>query len=61
MARASAQFLAYVKEKSDERINSNIDRKDFFGFLLNAKESDEFKGYSYQELIAEARSLMIGG
>ncbi|KAH8807633.1 gamma-glutamyltranspeptidase-domain-containing protein [Xylogone sp. PMI_703] len=58
---ASAQFLAYVKEKTNERINSKIDRKDFFGFLLKAKESSRSQEYSYQELIAEARSLMVGG
>ncbi|KAL7271917.1 hypothetical protein RUND412_005300 [Rhizina undulata] len=47
--------------KAEERMAMKGDRKDFFYYLLNAKNPEGENPYSMGELWAESRSLMVAG
>ena len=55
------RFKTHVQKTLTERLKSDIDRQDFFSYLLKAKESGKGQPYEFPELVAEARSLMVAG
>ncbi|KAL7270834.1 hypothetical protein RUND412_006443 [Rhizina undulata] len=53
-------FLKYVAESGEKRMSMGTGRKDFFHYLLNARELDE-SAYSMKDLWAESRLLIAAG
>ncbi|KAL7267865.1 hypothetical protein RUND412_009531 [Rhizina undulata] len=51
----------FAAQRADERMAMKGDRKDFFHYLINAKNSEGESPYSMKELWAESRLLMIAG
>lgn len=57
------EYMAYSKSQAVERskIGLDSDRKDFFYYLLNAKDPETGKGFSTPELWGESNLLIIAG
>ncbi len=57
------QYMAYSKTQAAERskVGLDTDRKDFFYYLLNARDPETGKGFSPQELWGESNLLIIAG
>jgi len=57
------QYMAYSKAQAAERtkIGLDADRKDFFYYLLNAKDPETGKGFTTPELWGESNLLIIAG
>jgi cytochrome P450 len=57
------QYMAYSKSQAAERtkIGLETDRKDFFYYLLNARDPETGKGFTPQELWGESNLLIIAG
>ena len=60
-AATGPKFFQYIQKIMNERMCSKSDRKDAFGVLLQAKTTGKGPSYDIPELIAETRSLVIGG
>ncbi|KAL7271636.1 hypothetical protein RUND412_005591 [Rhizina undulata] len=60
ITNSSYAFRKYAAENGEKRAKMGADRKDFFGCLLSARESDE-TAYSMNELFAESRLLIVAG
>ncbi len=63
LARGTRQFQALSKSISDWRVaqGNSIGFKDLFSYLLEAKDPETGRGYTKEELIAEAGILIVGG
>lgn len=63
LARGTRQFQALSKSISDWRVvqRNVIGPKDLFSYLLDAKDPETGRGYTEEELIAEAGILIVGG
>jgi cytochrome P450 len=63
IAGQRAQYMQYSKGQAVERtkLGVDVDRKDFFYYLLNAKDSETGKGFSMDELWGESNLLIIAG
>ena len=62
--RADRQrFMAYSKERLAERmvVGTDTDRRDFFYYLLDAKDPETGEGFSTTELWGESNVLLIAG
>lgn len=57
------QYMAYSKAQAAERskVGLDTDRKDFFYYLLNARDPETGKGFSPPELWGESNLLIIAG
>ncbi len=57
------KYMAYSKSQALERskIGMDTDRKDFFSYLLNARDPETGRGFSMQELWGESNLLIIAG
>ncbi|MCJ1251964.1 hypothetical protein MMC30_009202 [Trapelia coarctata] len=57
------KFKAYSKAQSDERIrnDANIKIRDFYSYLLKARDPETGKGFSEAELLSEASALIVAG
>lgn len=57
------QYMAYSKKQFGERmkIGHESDRKDFFYYLLNAKDSETGRGFTTPELLGESNLIIIAG
>src|ERR1700712_5030659 len=57
------EYMAYSKSQAAERtkIGLDTDRKDFFYYLLNARDPETGKGFSPPELWGESNLLIIAG
>src|SRR6266536_1009867 len=57
------QYMAYSKGQAAERskVGLDTDRKDFFYYLLNARDPETGKGFSPPELWGESNLLIIAG
>lgn len=57
------QYMAYSKTQAMERtkIGLDSDRKDFFYYLLNARDPETGTGFSMSELWGESNLLIIAG
>ncbi|KUJ17796.1 cytochrome P450 [Mollisia scopiformis] len=57
------QYMAYSKKQFGERmkIGYETDRKDFFYYLLNAKDSETGRGFTSPELLGESNLIIIAG
>ena len=57
------KFMAFGRQQAKERteLGDKTNRKDFFYYLLNAKDPETGEGYSAQELWGEASLLIIAG
>lgn len=57
------RFMQYSKQQMTERtkLGRDIDRKDFFYHLLNAKDPETGKGLSTDELWGESNLLIVAG
>lgn len=55
--------MQYSKSQAVERtkVGLDVDRKDFFYYLLNAKDPETGKGFSMDELWGESNLLIIAG
>ncbi|KAL1797315.1 hypothetical protein ACET3X_003921 [Alternaria dauci] len=63
IAGQRAQYMQYSKGQAMERtkLGVDVDRKDFFYYLLNAKDPETGKGFSMDELWGESNLLIIAG
>lgn len=63
IAGQRAQYMQYSKAQAMERTKLGVDadRRDFFYYLLNAKDSETGKGFSMDELWGESNLLIIAG
>lgn len=63
IAAQRARFIQYSKGQMQERTKQglDIDRKDFFYHLLNAKDPETGRGFSTDELWGESNLLIIAG
>jgi cytochrome P450 len=62
--RAERQrFMAYSKSRLSERmkLGSDTDRRDFFYYLLKARDPETGQGFAMQELWGESNVLLIAG
>ena len=62
--RANRQrFMAYSKRQLENRMKMGMDadRRDFFYYLLNAKDPETGEGFTIQELWGESNVLLIAG
>jgi cytochrome P450 len=62
--RAERQrFMAYSRDRLAERrkIGTDTDRRDFFYYLLKAKDPETGEGFATQELWGESNVLLIAG
>lgn len=62
--RAERQrFMAYSKSRLSERmkLGTDTDRRDFFYYLLRAKDPETGQGFAMQELWGESNVLLIAG
>lgn len=57
------EYMAYSKAQASERtkIGLETDRKDFFYYLLNARDPETGKGFTSPELWGESNLLIIAG
>jgi cytochrome P450 len=57
------KYMQYSKSQALERtkLGLDVDRKDFFYYLLNAKDPETGKGFSMDELWGESNLLIIAG
>ena len=57
------EYMAYSKAQATERskIGLDTDRKDFFYYLLNARDPETGKGFTGPELWGESNLLIIAG
>jgi cytochrome P450 len=57
------EYMAYSKAQATERskIGLDTDRKDFFHYLLTAKDPETGKGFTMPELWGESNLLIIAG
>ncbi|RFU31543.1 hypothetical protein B7463_g4834, partial [Scytalidium lignicola] len=57
------KYMAYSKAQATERskIGLDTDRKDFFYYLLNARDPETGKGFTQAELWGESNLLIIAG
>ncbi|KAL7269963.1 hypothetical protein RUND412_007341 [Rhizina undulata] len=55
------RLLNFAGQKAQERMAMKGDRKDFFHYLINAKNSDGENPYSMDEMWAESTLLMVAG
>jgi cytochrome P450 len=57
------EYMAYSKAQAAERMKIGLDgdRKDFFYYLLNARDPETGKGFSTPELWGESNLLIIAG
>ena len=57
------EYMAYSKSQAAERtkVGLDTDRKDFFYYLLNARDPETGKGFTMPELWAESNLLIIAG
>lgn len=56
-----AAFAKYCMALAAQRTKAITDRKDFFYYLLNAKDSETGKGFTLPELWAESSLLIVAG
>ncbi|KAI8934053.1 hypothetical protein NX059_008819 [Plenodomus lindquistii] len=63
IAGQRAQYMQYSKGQAMERTKLGVDadRKDFFYYLLNAKDAETGKGFTMDELWGESNLLIIAG
>ncbi|PSN64191.1 cytochrome P450 [Corynespora cassiicola Philippines] len=63
IAAQRGQYMQYSKSQAMERtkLGLDVDRKDFFFHLLNAKDPETGKGFSMNELWGESNLLIIAG
>ncbi|KAJ4365024.1 hypothetical protein N0V83_008640 [Neocucurbitaria cava] len=63
IAGQRAQYMQYSKRQAMGRtkLGVDVDRKDFFYYLLNAKDPETGKGFSMDELWGESNLLIIAG
>jgi cytochrome P450 len=63
IAGQRAQYMQYSKFQAIERtkLGAEVDRRDFFHYLLNAKDPETGKGFSIDELWGESNLLIIAG
>ncbi|KAF2690632.1 cytochrome P450 [Lentithecium fluviatile CBS 122367] len=63
IAAQRGQYMQYSKAQAMERtkIGLDVDRKDFFYHLLNAKDPETGNGFSMNELWGESNLLIIAG
>ncbi|KAH4902845.1 hypothetical protein HBI80_129350 [Parastagonospora nodorum] len=63
IAGQRAQYMQYSKAQAMERtkLGLDVDRKDFFYYLLNAKDPETGAGFSMDELWGESNLLIIAG
>ncbi|KAL7268966.1 hypothetical protein RUND412_008386 [Rhizina undulata] len=61
IADGQKKLWNFAGQKAQERIAMKGDRKDFFYFLINAKNSDGENLYSMDEMWAESTLLMVAG
>ncbi|KAF2872758.1 cytochrome P450 [Massariosphaeria phaeospora] len=63
IAAQRGQYMQYSKAQAMERtkMGMDVDRKDFFYHLLNAKDPETGKGFSMDELWGESNLLIIAG
>ncbi|KAF1960044.1 cytochrome P450 [Byssothecium circinans] len=63
IAAQRGQYMQYSKSQAMERtkMGLDVDRKDFFYHLLNAKDPETGKGFSMDELWGESNLLIIAG
>ncbi|KAF1808911.1 cytochrome P450 [Eremomyces bilateralis CBS 781.70] len=63
IAKGRAEFIAYSKAQVLERtaLGQDIDRKDFFHYLLQARDPETGQGFSQNELWGEANLLIVAG
>ncbi|KIW08650.1 uncharacterized protein PV09_00605 [Verruconis gallopava] len=63
IAASRAQYMAYSKQQAQERtkLGLDVDRKDFFYYLLNAKDPETGHGFTPAELWGESNLLIIAG
>ncbi|KAF2466934.1 cytochrome P450 [Lindgomyces ingoldianus] len=63
IAAQRGQYMQYSKSQAVERtkLGVDVDRKDFFYYLLNAKDPETGKGFSMDELWGESNLLIIAG
>lgn len=60
IAAGRERYMAYSKTQAIERtkVGSDTDRKDFFYYMLNAKDPETGKGFTTPELWGESNLLM---
>lgn len=63
IAAGRARYMQYSKAQAGERMKMGLDveRKDFFYHLLNAKDPETGKGFTTPELWGESNLLIIAG
>lgn len=63
IASGRERYMSYSKVQAAERmkVGSDTDRKDFFYYLLNAKDPETGAGFSMAELWGESNLLIIAG
>ncbi|KAJ8116848.1 hypothetical protein OPT61_g1828 [Boeremia exigua] len=63
IAGQRAQYMQYSKGQAMERTKLGLeaDRKDFFYYLLNAKDAETGEGFTMNELWGESNLLIIAG
>jgi cytochrome P450 len=62
LAAGRQRYMAYSKSQSVERMkNPDVDRKDFFYYLLKAKDPETGASFALPELWAESNLLIIAG
>lgn len=63
IAGQRAQYMQYSKGQAMERTKLGLeaDRKDFFYYLLNAKDAETGEGFNMNELWGESNLLIIAG
>jgi hypothetical protein len=55
LAKQRWQFILYAREQADQRMQKDIDyQKDFFFYLLRAKDPETGNGFEVPELWEEA-------
>jgi cytochrome P450 len=64
IALGRERYGAYGKQQLTERMNkgnADVDRKDFFYYLLNAKDPETGEGFPVREMWGESNLLIIAG
>jgi cytochrome P450 len=56
-----AAYAKYVMDLAAQRTKATADRKDFFHYLLNAKDPETGEGFAMPELWAESSLLIVAG
>jgi len=56
------KYILHSRAQANERMKQDVGaKKDFFHYLLNAKDPETGEGFSMPELWGEANVLMIAG